>query len=150
MLQRGGRPVYESGRWEIDLARHELRADGVAVPLGDRAFEIIAELVQSAGKVVTKDELMGRVWAGAIVEESALHVHISAMRKALGPDRAILRNVFGRGYLLLGNWTIRPESVSADPAGPKRLPSLASPAAFSTNLSNVAGRGYCLSRRRSA
>jgi predicted ATPase/DNA-binding winged helix-turn-helix (wHTH) protein len=131
---RDSRPVYESGRWEIDLAQRELRADGVAIPLGDRAFEIIAELVQSAGKLVTKDELMGRVWPGASVEESALHVHISAMRKALGPDRAMLRNVFGRGYLLLGNWTIRPESMSADPAGPKRLPSPASPAAFSTNF----------------
>jgi predicted ATPase/DNA-binding winged helix-turn-helix (wHTH) protein len=134
MLQRGDRPVYESGRWEIDLSRHELRADGVAVPLGGRAFEIIAELVQSAGELVTKDQLMGRVWPGTIVEESALHVHISAVRKALGPDRAMLRNVFGRGYRLVGNWTIRSESVSADPAGPERLPSPASPAAFSTNF----------------
>jgi len=50
--------VYESEGWEVDLAARELRARGVPVPLGSRAFEIFAVLVQSAGELVTKDELM--------------------------------------------------------------------------------------------
>jgi non-specific serine/threonine protein kinase len=58
---------------------------------------------------------MGRVW-GAIVEENTIQVHISAIRKALGPDRGMLKTISGRGYRLLGSWTIREEEhASAEP-----------------------------------
>src|SRR5258706_12033073 len=107
--------VYEFGGWEVDLARRELRTRGVPVPLGSRAFQIFAVLVQSAGELVTKDELMARVWPGAIVEENKLQVHISAIRKALGPDRGTLRTSFGRGYRLVGDWAIRKEHTAAEP-----------------------------------
>ena len=70
------------------------------------AFEIIAELAKAAGELVTKNDLMDRVWPGAIVEDNALQVHIAAIRKALGPDRGLLKTAFGRGYRLLGSWTI--------------------------------------------
>src|SRR5713226_6883131 len=89
--------VYASGQLEVDLARRELRVRGVPVPIGGRAFEIIEVLVQAVGDLVTKDELMERVWPGAIVEENTLQVHISAVRKALGPDRGMLKNIKGRG-----------------------------------------------------
>src|SRR5258705_1661475 len=107
--------VYMSGQWEIDVAQRELRGHGVPVPIGNRAFEIISVLIQSAGMLVSKDDLMGRVW-GAIVEENTIQVHISAIRKALGPDRGMLKTISGRGYRLLGSWTIREEEhASAEP-----------------------------------
>jgi predicted ATPase/DNA-binding winged helix-turn-helix (wHTH) protein len=99
--------VYVFGEWEIDLAQRELRARGVLIPTGGRAFEIIETLVQSAGDLVTKNDLMERVWPGVIVEDNTLQAHISAVRRALGPDRRMLKTVSGRGYCLLGNWTIR-------------------------------------------
>jgi DNA-binding winged helix-turn-helix (wHTH) protein len=116
--------VYVFDGWEVDLARGELRARGVPVPLGSRAFQILAVLVQSAGELVTKDELMARVWPGAIVEENKLQVHISAIRKALGTDRGTVKTSFGRGYRLVGDWAIRKESTLADPVGldPTRMP----------------------------
>ena len=98
------RPVYESDKWEIDFARWEPRVGGVRVPIGGRAFEIIGVLVQAAGEVVAKDDLMARIWAGAIVEENTLQVQMSAVRKAFGPDRGMLRTVSDRGYRLLGDW----------------------------------------------
>src|SRR5246127_1420316 len=97
--------VYTYDQWEIDLGRRELRARGIAVPLGGRAFEIVTVLVQSATELVTKDHMMERVWPGAVVGEGTLHVHISAVRKALGPDRGLLKTASGRGYRLLGSWT---------------------------------------------
>jgi non-specific serine/threonine protein kinase len=106
--------VYVSGQWEIDLRQREFRAHGVPVPLGNRAFEIISVLVQSAGKIVIKDDLMGRAW-GIIVEENTIQVHISAIRKVLGTDRGMLKAISGRGYRLLGSWTIREEEASAEP-----------------------------------
>jgi predicted ATPase/DNA-binding winged helix-turn-helix (wHTH) protein len=123
MRAQDRRPVYEFGPWEIDLKRRELRAHRVPVPIGSRAFEIVEALVGSAGEFVTKDDLMSRVWSGAIVEESALHVHISAVRKALGPDRGMLKTAYGRGYRLLGRWTVRQESPSAAPAELDTVPS---------------------------
>jgi non-specific serine/threonine protein kinase len=61
--------VYELGEWEVDLARRELRARGVPVPIGGRTFEIIEVLVQSAGELVTKSEISARVWPGVFVED---------------------------------------------------------------------------------
>jgi predicted ATPase/DNA-binding winged helix-turn-helix (wHTH) protein len=97
--------VYACDQWEIDLGRRELRSRGIPVPLGGRAFEVVTVLVQSASEFVTKDHLMERVWPGATVGEGTIHVHISAVRKALGPDRGLLKTASGRGYRLLGNWT---------------------------------------------
>ena len=79
-------------------------------------MQIFAVLVESAGKLVAKDELMARVWPGVIVEENTLEVHISAIRKALGPDRGTLRTTFGRGYRLMEDWAIRKQSTPADSA----------------------------------
>jgi predicted ATPase/DNA-binding winged helix-turn-helix (wHTH) protein len=110
---QGQQLVYELGEWEIDLARRELRARGVPVPIGGRAFEIIEVLVQSAGELVSKNDLSARVWPGAIVEDNTLQFHISAIRKALGPDREMLKTASGRGYRLLGAWTSRQESTSS-------------------------------------
>ena len=112
LSSQGRRLVYESGEWEVDLARRELRARGVPVPIGGRAFEIVEVLIRSAGELVTKNDLMGRVWPGAIVEDNTLQFHISAIRRALGPDRGMLKTASGRGYRLLGAWTIRPENAS--------------------------------------
>src|ERR1700730_16382879 len=97
---QGRQLVYESGEWEVDLARRELRARGVPVPIGGRAFEIIEVLVQSAGELVTKNDLSARIWPGAIVEDNTLQFHISAIRKALGSDRGILKTAARRGSWL--------------------------------------------------
>src|SRR6267378_6414113 len=111
---QGRQLVYELDEWEIDLARRELRARGIPVPIGGRAFEIIEVLVQSAGELVTKNDLMGRVWPGAIVEDNTLQFHISAIRKALGADRGLLKTASGRGYRLFGAWTSRESTSSVD------------------------------------
>jgi DNA-binding winged helix-turn-helix (wHTH) protein len=61
------RPVYASDACEIDLGRRELRVSGSPVPVGGRAFAIIEVLARSAGELVTKDELIDRIWPGLIV-----------------------------------------------------------------------------------
>ena len=86
------------------------------MPVGGRAFEIIEFLAQSAGELITKDELMDRIWPGAVVMENTLHVHTGAIRKALGPYRNLLKTESGRGYRLLGDWTVR-HAVVGPPIG---------------------------------
>jgi predicted ATPase/DNA-binding winged helix-turn-helix (wHTH) protein len=129
MFEEGSRPIHAFGECEIDLARRELRVLGSSVPIGGRAFEIIEVLVQSAGELVTKDEVISRVWPGAAVNDNALQVHISAVRKALGPHRALLKTESGRGYRLLGTWTVRDRSAppAAPPVAPAPAPAPAPP-----------------------
>jgi predicted ATPase/DNA-binding winged helix-turn-helix (wHTH) protein len=115
MLAAGDRPVYASGDCEIDLARRELRMLGSAVPIGGRAFDIIEVLVQSAGQLVTKDELADRVWPGAVVMDNTLHVHVAAARKALGRHRSLLKTESGRGYRLLGDWAVQRRGPATPP-----------------------------------
>ena len=93
-------------------------AQGVAVPVGARAFEIIEVLVQSANQLVTRDDIMERIWPGSSVGENTLHVHISAIRKAFGPDRGRLKTASGRGYRLIGNWTARTPNALAERVDP--------------------------------
>ncbi len=135
MPEQGQDLVYESAGWEVDLVRRELRACGVPVRLGGRAFSILAVLVESAGELVTRDEIMARVWPSVIVEENTLDGHISAVRKALGSNRETLKTSFGRGYRLVGGWMTRQQSPSTDSVllDPARM--LAKP--FQTNVSGA-------------
>jgi predicted ATPase/DNA-binding winged helix-turn-helix (wHTH) protein len=105
--------VYKFDGWEIDLARREMRLNGVPTDLGSRAFEIVETLVQSSGELVDKYDLMNRIWPGAVVEENTLQAQISAIRKALGPDRGLLKTIAGRGYRLLGDWIVQQEALAA-------------------------------------
>ncbi|MFC6522822.1 ATP-binding protein [Undibacterium arcticum] len=74
---------------------------GKPVRLGSRALEILVALVERPGEIVSKMELVARVWPNTIVVEGNLKVHIAALRKALGDGRdgnQYLVNVPGRGY----------------------------------------------------
>jgi predicted ATPase/DNA-binding winged helix-turn-helix (wHTH) protein len=142
MSEASANLVYTCDQWEIDLGRRELRSRGVPVPLGGRAFEIVTVLVQSSTDLVTKDHMMERVWPGAVVGEGTLHVHISAVRKALGQDRAMLKTVSGRGYRLLGSWTPQHREGTAAPiySSPTRTPAAPPPNNFPPLISRLVGR----------
>jgi predicted ATPase/DNA-binding winged helix-turn-helix (wHTH) protein len=142
------RSVYTSGACEVDLGRRELRASGVPVPIGGRAFEIIEILVQSAGQLVTKDDLMDRVWPGTIVEDNTLQVHISAVRKALGRYRDLLKTETGRGYRLLGNWSVRNDTALPPPLDlePVQVSSESSTTNFPVLVADLIGRSDAIQR----
>jgi DNA-binding winged helix-turn-helix (wHTH) protein len=90
------------GRFRVLLRRRQLLADGVPVELGTRAFDLLLALLEADGLLVSKDELLSRVWPGIVVSEENLKVQVSALRKALGADRDVIRTEFGRGYRFTG------------------------------------------------
>jgi DNA-binding winged helix-turn-helix (wHTH) protein len=90
--------TLEFGRFRVLLRQRRLVADGVPIELGTRAFDLLLVLLQADGSLVTKDELLSRVWPDVLVAEENLKVQISALRKALGEDRDFIRTEFGRGY----------------------------------------------------
>lgn len=101
---------FAFGRHVLTPALRLLLADGVPVPLGHRAFDILVVLAEHWPEVVSKDELMQQIWGGQTVEENTLAVHISALRKALGDGRDgmhYIGTVPRRGYQFL-------ESVSTE------------------------------------
>lgn len=71
------------GRFRVDPQRRRLLHDGEPVELSGRALDILRLLASAEGAVVSKDELMTGLWPGQAVAENNLHVHISALRKAL-------------------------------------------------------------------
>lgn len=90
--------TLEFGRFRVLLRQRQLVADGVPIELGTRALDLLLVLLDADGSLVTKDELMSRVWPGIVVAEENLKTQIFALRKALGEDRDLIRTEFGRGY----------------------------------------------------
>jgi DNA-binding winged helix-turn-helix (wHTH) protein len=88
----------EFDRFRVLPRRRQLFADGAPVALGTRAFDLLMVLIEADGRLVTKRELLARVWPTTVVVEANLKVQVAALRKALGPDDAIIRTDFGLGY----------------------------------------------------
>ena len=96
---------YSFADFEIDAARRVLNRNGEPVALKSKAFDLLLTLVERQGEILSKDELLSKVWDGQFVEEGNLTVHISALRKALGEkkqDHHFIVTVPGRGYSFVG------------------------------------------------
>jgi predicted ATPase/DNA-binding winged helix-turn-helix (wHTH) protein len=93
------------GPFELSVGERILRRDGVVLPLGGRALDILLYLVERPGVVIAKQELMDHVWSDVTVEEGSLRVHVAAIRKALGDGQfgnRCIANIKGRGYSFVG------------------------------------------------
>jgi len=89
---------YNFGEFHLKLGSRILEREGVRVPLGSKAFELLAYLASHSGQVVTKEELLKAVWEGAYVEEKNLAQQIMSLRKALLDRADYIATVPGRGY----------------------------------------------------
>jgi non-specific serine/threonine protein kinase len=87
---------YRFGHFELQPDERRLLASGAPVHVGPRALDLLVMLVERSARLVTKDELLERAWPKLVVEENTLQVHISALRKVLGPEA--IATVSGRGY----------------------------------------------------
>lgn len=108
--------VIAFGPFELYRSQRRLLRDGQHVQLGSRALEILLVLVENAGALVPKDALIARVWPDTRVEEVALRVHLTALRKVLSDGRPQARdlvNIPGRGYQF-----VAPISVTAKNSSP--------------------------------
>ncbi len=109
------------GPFELSSRERVLRRDGVMLPLGSRALDILIYLAERPGEVIAKQELLDRVWSDVIVEEGSIRVHVFAIRKALGDGQfgnRCIANIKGRGYAFVG--TIVPLAGCAESRNRRR------------------------------
>lgn len=138
---------------EIQPDERRVLVSGQLVTLGARAFDLLMCLLENRDRVVSKADLLDRVWPGLVVEESNLTVHVAALRKCLGPQA--IATVSGRGYRFTAELAVAdsvPSSattVVVEPAPPVAPPVLVPPPDKPTlavmpfaNLSGEAAQDY--------
>src|SRR5215470_20328658 len=95
------RQIYEFGAFRLDPAERILLRGGEPVALTPKVFDTLVLLVQNAGRLITKDEFMSKVWGDAFVEDATLAQSISQLRKALA-DSEIIETIPKKGYRFRG------------------------------------------------
>src|SRR3954453_21412645 len=117
----GSTRLYEFGDFRLDRGKRLLfRHDGARVPLAAKAFDTLSYLVERAGSVVDKDELMRAVWPDTAVEENNLTQNISQLRRLFGEGRGehrYIATVPGRGYQLVAPVRVARQPTPHEPGG---------------------------------
>jgi DNA-binding winged helix-turn-helix (wHTH) protein/tetratricopeptide (TPR) repeat protein/TolB-like protein len=111
---------YRFGDFRLEVAERRLLCDGTVVPLTPKVFDTLVLLLENAGHLVPKEELLGKIWPGLVVEEANLTKNMWAIRKALaatseGP--AYIETVPKVGYRWIGPAERVEPATEADPSG---------------------------------
>jgi TolB-like protein/Tfp pilus assembly protein PilF len=122
--------IYRFGQFELDLAAVELRAGGKVVDLERQVFGLLALLVENSERLVSKDEIIEKVWDGRIVTDAAVASRVKSARAALGDDgksQQFIKTIHGQGYRFVAEARAvrgRIAAVATEPAAGK-APSVA-------------------------
>jgi len=93
--------IYRFGPFELDLATAELRADGAARHVEPQVFALLALLVENRDRLVSRDEIIERIWDGRVVSDAAVASRVKSARQALGDDgqsQRFIRTLHGQGF----------------------------------------------------
>ncbi|MGC1452350.1 MAG: winged helix-turn-helix domain-containing protein, partial [Candidatus Sulfotelmatobacter sp.] len=100
-MSQKAKHFYTFGQFQLDPSEWVLTLDGKSVPLAPKAFEALVVLVENAGHLVDKDDLMKRLWPDSFVEEGNVAKHVSLLRNVLSEatnGREYIETVPKRGY----------------------------------------------------
>ena len=92
---------FEFGPFRLDADKRLLLRDGEVIPLTPKCIDLLLVFVETGGEVLSKDDLLNRVWPGSFVEEGNLTYNISMLRKALGEKASTnqyIVTISGHGY----------------------------------------------------
>lgn len=104
--------IYAFESYALDTDRFELSHAGEPVPLEPQVFELLACLLSSGDRVVSREEIIERVWKGRIVSDTAIATRLKEARKAIGDDGAtqrLIRTVHRRGVRFVGDVRVAPD-----------------------------------------
>jgi DNA-binding winged helix-turn-helix (wHTH) protein len=145
--------IFAFDAFELDAQRLELRHAGGVIKADPLVLRLLEALVDRAGELVTKQELLTRVWGGRAVSDNVLTVTMVRLRRTLKRDASdveLITNVFGRGYRFLRPVTRRDGKlepiVPAEPAAVRGMPLVGRERAMTAMRAvlaeAVAGRGH--------
>jgi TolB-like protein len=100
--------IFRFGAFELDRSKIELRRDGTVVRLEPQVFALLLLLVENRERLVSRSEIIEKVWDGRIVSESALDSRIKSARRAVGDDGAVqrvIRTIRGKGFRFVAELT---------------------------------------------
>jgi len=123
--------IYRFGSFELDLAKVELRESGAARPVEPQVFALIALLVENRERMVSRDELIEKVWDGRVVSDSAVASRIKSARQVLGDDgqsQRLIRTIHGQGFRFIGE---------VDTHAPRQVPDPSQDAADAGEATNA-------------
>jgi len=98
--------IYSIGSVSIDTQAYEVRRDGASVSVEPQVFDLLVLLIENRDRIVTRDEIIERVWKGRIVSEAAISSRIKAARRVLGDDgkaQGLIRTIHRRGIRFVGD-----------------------------------------------
>lgn len=98
--------IYRFEDFELDPARFELRRASVSQPIEPQVLSLLLLLASNPDRLVSKDEIIERIWNNRIVSEATLAARVKLARKALDDDGArqrLVRTVHGRGFRFVGD-----------------------------------------------
>ena len=93
--------IYRFGPFELDMGKVELRAGGEPCPVEPQVFALIAFLVENRERLVSRDELIERIWDGRVVSDAAVSSRVKSARQALGDsgrEQRYIRTQHRRGF----------------------------------------------------
>src|SRR5215207_10570786 len=109
MMNRPPRRFYLFDEFRVDVGERILFKGNREVPLTPKVFDTLLVLLENSSHVLTKQELMQKVWPDSFVEENNLAQNISVLRKAIG--EGFIQTVPKRGYRFVGDVTVAPEET---------------------------------------
>ncbi len=137
----------------LDTDRRELSREQVPIAVEPQVFDLVVHLMQNRDRVVSKDELIDKIWHGRSVSESTLTSRINAARKAVGDNgasQALIRTIARKGFRFVGDVEAKDGAIAPEPghAAWAPRPTLALPERPAiavlpfTNMSGEAGQDY--------
>jgi FixJ family two-component response regulator/DNA-binding winged helix-turn-helix (wHTH) protein len=90
---------YQFGRFHVLRDMRQVLLEGEITELSGAVFDLLIELIESRGALITYDSLFKRLWPGDKIDVSRLWVQMLRLRAALGEDNCFIRTVPGRGYI---------------------------------------------------
>ncbi len=133
--------IYSIGPICIDTHAYEVRRDGTSMSVEPQVFDLLVLLIENRDRIVTRDEIIERVWKGRIVSEAAISSRVKAARRVIGDDgkaQGLIRTIHRRGLRFVGNVEIESAGNAAvSDSDMDRVPPPAGPTLFLESGRNV-------------
>jgi predicted ATPase/DNA-binding winged helix-turn-helix (wHTH) protein len=130
------------GPFRLNPTRRVLLRDGKPLRLGSRALDLLIALVDSGKDLISKEDLLKRVWPDTFIEEANLRVHVAALRKLLGDEGTgdqYIGTVAGRGYCFVAP-VVRLDEAAGHPVSAQPAPPAEAARHLPASITRVIGR----------